>query len=307
MKYYFLLQFKRLKREIKSFGLDPHAGIAVFFISFILISISLFKKIQAAPYIYSFLSLGIVFSLSNESRNQFLRSIFFKRKFQSVRMIENFLCVLPFSIFLLTKREFVLAMTLLMAAFLLSLYNRIGFRKKNSIPSPFSKKPFEFTTGFRSLYWMLAIIYGVCGLSVYYHNPNLGIVSLLSVFFLCMSFYSHLDPVFYVWIHAKSPQNFLKEKIRTAVYYSIYLAGPVFFILIFFNPRQFYLVLITAVVGWGYITLSVLSVYVNYPVRMRVSHYFFLYAGIFFPPALLFVIPVFYVQATQKLKEYLPC
>jgi hypothetical protein len=307
MKYYFLLQFKRLKREIKGFGVDPYAGIAIFILSFILISISFFKKFQAAAFIYGGLALGTVFLMSNKSRNEYLRSIFFHKKFVVLRIIENILCALPFSVFLVIKKEFMVASLLLISSILLSFYGGGGFRLNFSVPSPFSKRPYEFTTGFRSMYWLLALIYSVSGLSVYYHNPNLGILSFLSVFFLCMSFYSHLDPIFYVWIHAKSPENFLKGKIKTALRYSLYLTLPVLFLLIVSRPRTIYWLLITLAVGLCYVTLSVLSVYVNFPVKMRVSHFVLLYIGIFFPPALIGVLPYFYIQATQRLKEYLPC
>jgi hypothetical protein len=285
----------------------PYAGILLFFLSFILISISFFKKLPAPSYIYSALALGVVYLQSNESRNQFLRSIFFRKKFLMVRLIENILCALPFSIFLVVRAEWIMALVLLFSSLLLSRYNKSGFTLTFYIPSPFSKRPYEFTTGFRSMYWLLAIIYCIAGISVYYHNLNLGFVTLLSLYFLCMSFYAHLDPIFYVWIHAKSPENFLKEKIKTAIFYSLFLSLPVFLLLILFNPGQFYQALIVLGVGSGYIMLSVLAVYVNFPARMTISHYFIFYFGILFPPALLFAIPFFYIQATQRLKAYLPC
>src|SRR5450755_1272744 len=100
MKYYFLLQFKRLKRDIKSFGIDPYAGIGLFLLSFILISISLFNKLQEAAYLYSSLAIVLIYFLGSETRNQFLQSIFLKNKFLIVRLVENVICAIPFSTFL---------------------------------------------------------------------------------------------------------------------------------------------------------------------------------------------------------------
>jgi hypothetical protein len=196
---------------------------------------------------------------------------------------------------------------LLLSAALLSFYRRAGPPLNFIVPSPFSKRPYEFTTGFRSQYWMLILIYIVAGISVYHHNLNLGLFSLLSVFFLCMSFYSHLDPVFYVWIHAQSARQFLKEKIKTAFLYSLFLGLPVFLVLMLANPSQIILVSAIFLLCFCYVLLNVLSVYVQFPGRMTISQYFLLYGGVFFPPVLLFVLPYFYLEAVRRLKDYLLC
>jgi len=140
-----------------------------------------------------------------------------------------------------------------------------------------------------------------------YHNPNLGMVCLLGIFLLCSSFYSHLDPIFYVWIHAEPAGLFLRKKIKTALLYSSWLTLPVLMMLVFFYPAQAILMIISFMVGLLYISMAVLSVYTNFPARMTIIQKFQSYMGILYPPALLFVIPNFYFQAVRRLKEYFPC
>jgi hypothetical protein len=307
MKYYFLLQYRRIIRGIKNFGLNPYAGIGVSLLSFFLFSMFMFKKISAAPYLYVCVAIFFIYSRESEIRNQFLKTIFPKNKLLLVRMVENVLIALPFLIFLVVKKQRLPAFVLFGFSILFSFYNNPGLRLHYTIPSPFSKKPYEFTTGFRSMYWLLILLYTVTGYALVYHNPNLGIVCLMGVFLLCSSFYSHLDPIFYVWIHAQPARLFLRQKIKTALLYGSWLGLPILIVLVFFYPAQAILMIIFFMVGLLYISVTVLSVYINFPVRMTITQNLQLYMGILFPPALLIIIPIFYFQAVRRLKEYFPC
>jgi hypothetical protein len=122
-----------------------------------------------------------------------------------------------------------------------------------------------------------------------------------------MTFYSHLDPIFYVWIHAQSAKIFLRRKITTAIFYSLFLSLPIAFLLIVFYPGNIVLILLVLFIGLAYLILSVVYVYVCFPVKTTRSQNLQYVAGIFIPPLLLLIIPNFYFQAVRRLKDYLQC
>ena len=221
-------------------------------------------------------------------------------------MYENLLCAVPFSTFLVFKNHYLIGLLTFFMSGILSLLNNVS-RIRYQIPSPFSKHPYEFTVGFRRFYLIILAIYVLTFISIYYHNLNLGLFSLLILFLLCLTFYSHLDPIFYVWIHAQAPKIFLMNKIKTALFYSFCLSLIIILPRIYFYINDIQIIFVTFGIGIFYIVAGVLSVYVNYPKRMTLSQQLQLGFGIIFPPILLLVIPNFYLQATNRLKVYLKC
>src|SRR5579862_5280625 len=108
MKTYFNLQFHRLMRIIRDFGLNPFLGIVLALLAFISMSLIIFKKITYSPYLYVLISLILIYSLSEKSRNEFLKTIFTRKKYSYSRLIENLVFAFPFCIFLLLKSQFIL-------------------------------------------------------------------------------------------------------------------------------------------------------------------------------------------------------
>ncbi len=199
-----------------------------------------------------------------------------------------------------------MSLVILVLSGLISLLNSVRWIKFQ-IPSPFSKRPYEFTIGFRRFYLFIFGIYSLTFISIYYNNLNLGLFSLILIYLLCLTFYSHLDPIFYVWIHAQSPNVFLMNKIKTALIYSFCLSLLIVLPLTYFYKNEIQVILITLVVGIFYLIAGVFAVYVNYPKRMTLSQQLQLCFGILFPPILILVILNFYSQATNRLKPYLKC
>jgi hypothetical protein len=175
------------------------------------------------------------------------------------------------------------------------------------MPSPFSKYPYEFTVGFRRMYLVIIALYCICIIALVTHNFNLGLVILAAIFLVCFTFYSELDPIFYVWIHAQSAKSFLREKIKVAVYYSLWLGLPVAFSLIYFYPNNTPIIILILIIGILDVVLSVIAAYTNFPAKATALHYIQMIFAVLFPPLLLLVIPNLYFQATDRLKEYLRC
>ena len=153
---YFHLQSKILNRKITEFGLPLLIVYPLIFIVFILLSNFLFLKTQFAPYIYGLIVLGFVSNRSAPKRNDFLKLIFSKKNYLKLRCIENLLYSIPFLAFLTYKGLFIYMIVLIVLTISLTFINfstNIIF----TIPTPFSKNPFEFSVGFRKTFYMFPI------------------------------------------------------------------------------------------------------------------------------------------------------
>lgn len=268
MKYYFTLQYVRLKRDLITTGLNPFLGIGIFLLSFIGVSELIFSKINYSSQLYVLFALLTVTTFGEEVRNQFLKSIFPPLKFLKVRLLENLLAAVPFSIFLVLKSQYFTAVITIVLSGFLSLYNKVGLTSFQ-IPSPFSKSPYEFTVGFRRTCLFIIAIYTVAFIAIYFNKYNLALLSLLSIFLLCMTFYSELDPIYYVWIHSQPAKVFLRNKIKTALVYSLSLSSVILVPLICFNFYRIGNIILTTVIGFLYVVLAILAAYVNFPMRKQ--------------------------------------
>jgi hypothetical protein len=304
MKYYFELQCKRVLRMINDLGVNPYVGVVLGAVIFLFMSIIFFKKVAYPQYIYSILALVFIIPLGNNSRNEFLKGTFFKRSYFYIRLLENIISAFPFCLYLSIQRQYQLAILVFAAASLLSLFNKIN-RPNIVVPSPFSRRPYEFTTGFRRTYVLFLLIFTLTIISIFYKNFNLGIFSLLVLYLVCSSFYSVNDPIFYVWVHAQSPKNFLLQKIKTGLFYSLYLSLIVAIPLFIIWPGKSLWISIVMLIGFLYLVLIILSVFVNYPAPSTVSQKIQVAISMVCPPLLILVIPNLYFQALRRLNVYL--
>jgi hypothetical protein len=304
MKEYFQLQFRRQIRIIRDFGANPYFGILVGIAVFIWVSFILFQKVSFPQYFYSFICLVMVSTAGEKSRNEFLKTIFTKKKYHYTRLLENVIFAIPFFIFLLYKNQPWIASATIVLSGISSFFNN---RTKSSfvIPSPFSKRPFEFTIGFRRTFWLLVIILTLTVISIVYSNFNLGIFCLLGLYLVCVTYYSGQEPVFYVWIHSKTPKEFLNDKIRTGLRYSSLMSLFIVIPLAVFNPVNFWLILLIILIGQLDMILIVAGIYSNYPARLNLIQNIQIGVGILFPPFLLYAIPNLYTQSVRRLNVIL--
>lgn len=304
MKEYFQLQFRRQIRIIRDFGANPFFGILVGTGLFIWISVILFKKVSFPQYFYSFICLVIVSTNGEKSRNEFLQAIFTKRKYRITRLLENIIFAIPFFIFLLYKNQPVIASATIILSGISSLFSS---RMTSSFvfPSPFSKKPFEFTIGFRRTFWLLAILLTLTIISIIYRNFNLGIFCLMGSFLVCLTYYTGQESVFYVWIYSQTAKDFLKGKIKTALRYSFLMSLFIAVPLAIFNPAEIWVILLVMLIGQLYMVLIVAGIYSNFPVRLNLIQNIQIGISILFPPFLLYAIPNLYAQSVRRLNAVL--
>lgn len=304
MKTYFTIQYHRLLRGMKVAGVQPYAGIPAIALAFPLLSVLLFKRTVYAPWLYAAIPLLLVYPLGNTERNNFLQMLFPVTKYRQLRLIENILVTIPFGIILALYQQYLLTLTILLCSAALSRFNKVN-RAVWVVPSPFSRHPFEFTTGFRKQYWMVLLLYVLMGIALTVGNFNLGLFALAGMLLVCFGFYTAPEPEFYVWIYHLSPYDFLLYKIKTALRYSLLLCLPAALVLSGFCPNKAYIVGLLLLAGALNITMSAAAKYTNYPQQPGLPQLICMAMGLLFPPALLILIPYFFKRSQQQLNPYL--
>ena len=304
IRQYLKLQLTMGKRRLADFGIDPLAGILILAVAFIVLSVFLFSRIAFAGYAYILVALLLIMPYAERNRNEFLKFTFAKQQYLLLRMAENIITVLPFLLFLGFKQQYYPALILLVLA-AASVLTATGNKTGWVIPTPFYTRPFEFIIGFRRSFAGFIIAYVLVAISLFYHNINLGIFSLLLVFLICLSFYTEPENVFYVWIHNQSPNRFLGNKIMIACLHATILALPVAIALfVYFNNSALIIAGFLAL-GYAYLVTAILARYASFPGKLNLPQAILFGLSITMPPLLLAVIPFFYIQSVTRLKAIL--
>ncbi|MBK9016330.1 MAG: ABC transporter permease [Saprospiraceae bacterium] len=293
-----------LNRHISDFGLNPAVGIALLPILFLGLSYYLFAKTEFAEYLYVFLCASLLSNLSEAGRNDFIKTCFSDKDYRRIRVLENVILVIPFVAFLLFKGCIISTTILLLLAGILA-FMTFGNKFNYTIPTPFYRRPFEFIVGFRKTFWLVLIAYIMAYMGIVVGNFNLGLFSLMLVFFNCMYFYAYPENAYYVWIFKASPKRFLVDKIKTALLFSTILSLPIMIGHLFFYTDKFNIILGLQCLGYMYLLAAVLAKYSAFPAEVSLPQAFLFAFGIVFPPALLAIIPYFYIQSIKSLKEIL--
>jgi len=305
MKSYFSLQWVLLIRKLNDLGFNPLISFVLAAAFFIGISELLFYKTLLAPFILIGIALIISIQSNYQAKTEFVRITFADTAAKTIRLVESLLIALPFSISLLIHGAFWQTALLNFLLFVLT-YFTFSFTKQSVIPTPFSKKPFEFTIGFRKTVLLLLAAYGLTIVALLVNNFQLGIFSYLVLFMICISFYGQPEEPFFVWIHAKNPKEFLFEKLKIAtIYSSLLISIPVLTLLVFY-PFDAWIILLFVLIGFVFLWTSILAKYASFPEEINITYSFLIIICAPVPVLLLFLMPFFYKKALHSLKELLP-
>lgn len=304
MKEYFGLQFAMTNRRFKDAGVAPIFAYFILAIGFYLLSIYLFKTTEFALYIYPFLSINLIGRLSETRRCEFLIVCFGDNQFKKIRIAENLICTIPFISFLLYKQLIIPIVFILLITIILAL---LDFRTtfNYTIYTPFSTRPFEFTTGFRNAFPLFLTAYVLVVVAANLNNFNLGVFSLIIVFGASLSFYLSTENEYFVWNYSLNPRNFLLNKIKTALLYSSALAVPVVVLLSFYFQQNIGLLFIFLLIGWGWIICSMVTKYSSYPNEINIPNGLLLGLCLTLPPILIILTPILFYKAEKRLKTTL--
>lgn len=304
MNQYFEIQQKRFGRLLKSSGVNPIAAIIFISASFISLSYLLLSSYEYARFLYPAFALVLTISLGKSQRVQFLELCFSGKTYSKIRLIENSIVIVPFIVFLTIYSEFLMASVLLVTGLLLTKV-KINSKINWVIPTPFSKKPFEFIIGFRKTFLIFIGAYILTYISITVDNFNLGVFSFGIQFLVLSSFYlNQSEPTLYVWIHSMTPAKFIKYKLRIAITQSLLLSLPILIVLLTIYPSYYLISFSILLLGLLYLITAVLFKYAYYPKLSLVQEMGFLICLIT-PPIIPIVIPLLYINAKQNLKTIL--
>ena len=304
MTEYFILQLRIIKRKFKDAGLSPLFGYIILIFLFFGFSFLLFYKIKYAAYIYILSALAITTQLAEIKRNDFLKLCFSNTEFKRIRIIENLIVVFPFSLFLIYKQFLLFACVLIVLAVLLA-FVKYSISFNFTIPTPFYKKPFEFTVGFRNSFYLFFIGYIIAFIATFVDNFNLGIFAILLVFVVSLSYYLKPENEYYVWIYKLEAKRFLFEKIKIALLYSSFLILPVIIILEFAFYEKTGFIFAFLLAGYLFLIYIIVAKYSAYPNDVSLLQGFLFVLSIYFPLLLIVLIPYFFYQSKNSLNNLL--
>lgn len=291
-------------RRFKDTGFEPLLAYLVLTVGFVGLSIYLFGKTEFAEYIFMLSALTLIGKLSETRRIEFLKFCFGDTKLKKIRVTENLICSLPFLIFLLYKQLFLSALLFFVLATILALMH---FRTtlNFTIWTPFSKRPFEFTTGFRNTFYLFFAAYSLTAIAISVNNFNLGVFAMLLVFATTLSYYSKPENEYYVWTYNVNAKEFLYSKIKTAILFSTSLALPIAVAIAIFYTQNIDTLSLFFLVGWAFLISVIVSKYSAYPDEMNITQGILLALCIWFPPILIVLIPYLFKKSESRLNSLL--
>ena len=301
MKDYFILQLVMNNRKTKEAGFSPFLGYLLGLIVFVLLSEYIFHKTEFAKYLVILVCFSFQLKLSENRRTDFLMSTFGDKSKNKIRVLENSIVCIPFVSVLLFKNLFIEAVILFICSITIALFS---FRTSLNftIPTPFSKNPFEFSTGFRNTFFIFPLAYALTIIAINVDNFNLGIFSMLLISITTLSYYSKPEEEYYVWVYAETTKSFLKKKIIIATKNYILLTIPILIGLLIFYPIKFDLILLFLLIGVLFLWTIVLAKYSVFPDEIHLSLGFIIAFTLLFPPLILVIIPYFYTKSINNLK-----
>lgn len=287
-------------RAFRDIGILPIFAYPFLIAGFISVSFYLFETVSYIEYFYFLVACFFVLKLSDERRNDFLK-ICFSDRFRTVRITENLIVSSPFAVFLCVKGFFVIAAGLLISAIFFAL---VEFRGTLSytLPTPFYKRPFEFTVGFRKTFYLFLGLYLVTFKAVSVNNFNLGIILLMFCFAIIMSYYTKPENEYYVWSYNLNARQFLFEKIKFAILFSTFLSLPIVLILGISFYQNINILFLFILIGYISLIAMIVSKYSAYPSEINLPQGFLLAAGFISPFLFLLLIPYFFIRAIKRLK-----
>lgn len=305
MNYYLQLQYRRWNRAWREWGIPPLLGYLLVVLVWFGGSVFLFARTSYAPWLYLLVASTGWVHLSAQHRVDEIGRLFGQPHSSYLRLVENLLWTLPFSVYLFYVNAWQWALAALLGA-VVSVYWRRRSWGGWVMPTPFGRYPFEFAVGVRQYSWAVLLLYGLLLKGIQVDNGNLSAVSLGGLWVLICSFYTTPEPRTYVWWHCQSARGFLVYKLGIALGYSLLLTAPVIGLLLWqFGSAYAWGLLGITVSGVFFLTLITLGKYTAFPEPMGVPHLIWLVLSISFPPLLLVLMVVFYRRACTNLEMLL--
>ncbi|MBT8229880.1 MAG: hypothetical protein KJO50_06430 [Bacteroidia bacterium] len=302
MKFYFKLEFRRIKRRLMAFGINPWLGLLLIAIVFVALSEYLFFKTELAEWVYCIICMSLMSGFSESGRINNLKQIFSVSDYWKIRLIENCMLACPFIIYLLCKNSHSAALLLIPASFIMVFVSLIP-GVKMVLPTPFAKIPWEFPSGFRKTILLILLAMFLFVKAIQVENFNLSLFSIGFVFVVFMSYYFKAEPIEYYSIYTMNSKAFLLKKISFALYCSGLLTLPMQLIVAVFFPDNILIQAFLQFGAWVFLISIILAKYSAFPNEMHFPQVILLALSLWFPPAIFFTVPIFWIKARNNLNE----
>lgn len=287
-------------RTFEEAGINQVLGSGITIALFAVVSHLIILREDYGPYLYLLVAVIFLNILSESSRNNFLKSCFKGYNYRIVRVIENIFLALPFAICFMVYGFYFFAFSILALSIALSLFTH-SFKSDLALPTPFSKKPFEFATGFRKAVLLIILSYIIGFIAIYIQNFNLAISTLVALFLIMITFYSLQEHTFFVWVHSMPARTFILSKISTSIMFSFVLTLGLALPIAIFFPSSVYQILIIELLGIALVVTSLLGKYASFPSESSLFHSLIIAFSLVFPYLLFFIIPFLYLRSRNKL------
>ncbi|VTR44677.1 hypothetical protein [Sphingobacterium thalpophilum] len=300
---YLKLQYRLLSRHIKDTGLPVVAA----FLLLLALGYAVYHALAQYPifgcYAIVLGNFQMLFLLTEKNRNDFLKNTFRKVDFHKIRLWENSLLILPSLIILLLHDQwwYVCLIAILSIVFAFLSFRTFG----RSIPTPFTKQPFEFIIGFRRSYLLLLVLYVLASIGFYVANPNLVLFCVACIALTCICYYQLPEPIFYLWNDHHTAKGFLMRKLGRGVLHCLILTIPLLLIFVLFFPADWFN---AGIVLAGILLLLPFAItlkYVAFPREINFPEVFVLILCFSFYPLILALLPFYYIKAISNLKNHL--
>ena len=304
LSYYLSLQHRRAHRTLDDNGIYPWLALPLVLAVFAFLSFRLLNGYAFGEYIYAGLGISLSSSIADDRRYDFIKSISSRRDFRIIRLAEQFILLFPFTIGLFLFGWTLAALILLLFGILFSFIN-LNVRLPYSLPTPFGRRPFEFAKGYRGAVLFIIGCYLLVPIGISEDNFNLSLASIAGIGLVSGNYFIQPEPRFYIWIHTMGPLNFLMEKTKTILYYSLLTIAPIAIILSFYNPSRIGSIALMILAAIAFTEICMLAKYLAYPSEVNIIAGLAMAGSILFPPLMLVIIPIFYLKAYRRLDEYL--
>ncbi|MCB0761762.1 MAG: hypothetical protein KDC12_09595 [Flavobacteriales bacterium] len=303
VREFFLLQRNMATRRMNSWGLPGAWGWLALPVLFIVLSTWLYVRTSFAPWIMVAFCAWPLSILNHPARVQFLSQAFAKWTFIRIRLLENVGAALPFVVVLTVHSNWVSSA---IAALLVPLFIWTPLRKPTwVIPSPFSRFPWEFSSGYRRSWPLIVMFYLIIITGIQSGNFNWSAFGLVLLLLLPLRYYNEPEPLEYLMIYTCTPVQFLRKKIGVGAMYTLLLVAPACIMLALAFPEFILVQLAFLTVGLMYLATWISAKYSDYPYKLGVKSGMLIAYSFVFPPFLLGIIPFFFLKSVQKLKTYL--
>jgi len=304
LSFYLRLQYRRGIRALKDNGIYPWLAIPLILTIFVFITYRLLNGFAYGEFLYPILGLSISSSMADSRRVDFIKSISHPGEFRLIRLSEQLVIITPFIIGLLIFGWTFQALGLFIIGIIVSFLDK-QIALPFALPTPFGKRPFEFSRGFRNAFLVILGCYILVPLGLSVDNFNLAIASIAGIGLASGNYFIQPEPRFYVWIHNMNPSRFLLEKSKTILHHTLISVTPPVLALLYYYPDKIGIITLLVLSAIAFTIMCMLAKYLAYPSDINIIAGFAMGISIFFPPLMLIIIPVFYFKAINRLLQVL--